>query len=145
MTFGKWGLLGFGALVAIALGATWALRHRDDGIPAIEFSPADLQKGGRVLPGEHDAMVAACQREFQARLADKTAAVCACLATQSEQRLARPWRLRLAAKFENDETRFKAVGKGLKAAGMSQQDETTAEGAALQDIANILMTCRKTD
>lgn len=83
MTFGKWGLLGFGALVAIALGATWALRHRDDGIPAIEFSPADLQKGGRVLPGEHDAMVAACQREFQARLADKTAAVCACLATRA--------------------------------------------------------------
>jgi hypothetical protein len=142
MTRIKWGLT-FGALILLALAAAWGVRHHDDGIPPVPFSATDLEKGGPVLPGEHEALISACRSEFQTRLGDNASGVCSCLATQAEQNIARPWRLMLTAKFSNNARQSIAISKGVEAAGLSREAEDAAEGGALTEMAAILMQCQK--
>jgi hypothetical protein len=143
MTRVKWSLVGLGALIVVALAAAWGVRHYRDGAPTVDFSAADLEKGGPARPGEHDALISACQARFRERLGENAPGVCDCLAAQAEQNMARPWRLMLTAKFSNDVKQSMAVSKGVAAAGLNTEAADAAERDALTEIAAIIAQCVK--
>ncbi len=141
MAIVKWGLIIVGALTLVLFAAGWGVGHYFKNTPAVQMSMADLQNGGAVLPGEHDAFVAACHVGLDKSFGAKAPSACACMATKAEQSMSRLGRLTLTAGLNKDFSRLIAIGKGMSQAGASKEAIDASAARQKADLAPMIAQC----